>query len=466
MVDIRVTRGVTEAMLADAGPILVTRQVAQAMYADRTNPIRITRQMVQVLFADRTNSVRVTRQVTEALMSTRNLPPIQPDRNNLMAREANPFAPTAPTEIESINPILHDFVQQQTASIRQAHDTMTAGDSTVPWEFLTKIGSERLYTLGSLGRFYHDDYGIVLARYCQFSKVKDATWLNGPVGLINKSKAVDWQVTNDLALSSADAVVGILASYTQPKQADYGWVLTQGANITALLLQPNVKTLDKNQGFVWADFEQVSTSGKGRILGRAIGPVNVVNKAQHQIDAGGAYINVEGPSIDSLSASLGIDTLKQQVAAATDPGAAQQQTDLAASVARLKAQMLEVQAGIGGEANARTQADAAINATITGILAALGGTTLAAIYARITAEQLAINDAQDLNASRILAKAQSALDMVIAIQNADYQGQIDELRAAIAGKIQKGLIPLVDGSVPPMLVYLPSGELVFVEITL
>lgn len=466
MVEIRVTRGVTEAMLADAGPVLVTRQVAQALYADRTNPVRVTRQMVQVLFADRTNSVRVTRQVAEALMSIKTLPPIQPFRENLMAREANPFAPTAPTEIESVNPILHDFVQQQTASIRQAHDTMTAGDSTVPWEFLTKVGSERLYTLGSLGRFYHDDFGIVLARYCQFSKIKTTEWLNGPVGLIAKSKAVDWQVTNDLALSSADAVVGILASYTQPNQADYGWVLTQGANITALLLQPNVKTLDKNQGFVWADFEQVSTTGKGRILGRAVGTVNVVNKAQHQIDPGGAYINVEGPSIDSLSASLGIDKLKQQVAAATDPDAAQQQTDLAASVARLKAQMLEVQAGIGGEANARTQADAAINDTITQILAALGGTTLAAIYAQITAEQLAINDAQDLNSSRILAKAQSALDMVIAIQNADYQGQINELRYALEHRIQKGLIPLVDGSVPPMLVYLPSGELVFVEITL
>lgn len=466
MVEIRVTRGVTEALTTELGPVRVTRMQLNAMYADRTNPIRVTRQQIQAMYADRTNPIRVTRMFVQVLVGFGELPPVAPDRNNLMAREANPFAPKAPGEIESISPILHDFVAEQTASIRQAHDTMTAGDSTVPWEFLTKVGSERLYTLGSLGRFYHDDFGIVLARYCQFSKVKETQWLNGPVGLIAKSKAVDWQVTNDLTLSSPDAVVGLLCSYTQPKQADYGWVLTQGANIVPILLQPNVKTLDKNQGFVWSAFEMVSTGGEGRILGRAIGPINVVNKGQHQIDAGGAFIKVEGPSVDSLKAQLGINELKAQVAQAIDPATGQQQTDLAAAVAKLKTQMLEAQSGLKAEANLRTQADAGIDATITQILFALGGKTLASIYKQVTDEQKAINDAQDIQIAKALARGQAALDAILALTNQELQFQIDQLKARLDTQVKSAMVPVVDGSIPPQLVYLPTGELVLVEIIL
>jgi len=466
MVDIRVTRSVTEAMLSDAGPILVTRQLLQAFYTDRTNPIRVTRQQVEAFYTDKTNPVRVTRQCVEVLMSIGQLPPVQPDRNQILSREANPFRPVAPKEIVDVNPILHDFITEQTAQVRQTHDTNQAGDSTVPWEFLTKVGSQRLYTLGSLGRFYHDDFGIVLARYCQFSKIKTAEWLNGPVGLLTKSKAVDWQVTNDYALSSPDSVVGILCSYTQPAQGDYGWVLTQGANIIPLLLQQNVKSLEKNQAFVWSDFERVSPEGQGRILGRALGPVNFVNKAQIQLDAGAAMIHVEGPSIDSLKVAIGTDGLDQKIAlidqAVKDLGG----DALAKAVATLKVKMAEVQQGLKTETSRAISVEKSINDTIATIIAALGGTTLAALYLKITGEQKEVNDAQDIQIARVLAKAQSALDMVIEITNQDFQFQIDQLKARLDHPTKSAIIPLVDGSIPPVLVYLPSGELVLVEIIL
>lgn len=466
MVDIRVTRDVGLSVLDVKAPVRVTRLQGLTTFFDRTNPIRITRVQGQTVYNDRTNPIRVTRFVAQLVMSMDELPPVQPDRNQILNREANPFRPVAPKEIVAVSPLLHDFITEQTAQIRQTHDSNQAGDSTVPWEFLTKIGSQKLYTLGSLGKFYHDDFGIVLARYCQFSKIKTPLWLNGPVGLIAKSNAVDWQVTNDLSLSSPDAVVGILCSYTPPAQGDYGWVLTQGANIVPLLLQQNVKTLEKNQPFVWSDFEKVSPDGKGRILGRAIGPLNFVNKGQLQIDAGGAMIHVEGPSIDSLKASIGTDGLDAKIAiidqAVKDLGG----DALAKSVATLKVQMAEAQQGIKAESGRAIQAETDINLSIAKILAALGGSTLAALYLQITNEQAEINAIQDTQIGRVLAKAQSALDIVTQLVNANFQHQIDQLKDRLVNQVSSSLIPLVDGSIPPVLVYLPTGELVFVEVTL
>lgn len=466
MVDVRVTRDIGISTLTTTAPVRVTRLQGLTTYYDRSSPVRVTRLQGTSIYSDRTNPVRVSRFFAQVILSMEELPPVQPDRNQIMNREGNPFRPVAPKEIVAVSPLLHDFLTEQTAQVRQTHDTNQAGDSTVPWEFLTKIGSQRLYTLGSMGKFYHDDFGIVLARYCQFSKIKTPQWLNGPVGLLTKSDAVDWQVTNDFTLSTPDAVVGILCSYTAPAQGDYGWVLTQGANIIPLLLQANVKTLDKQQAFVWSDFEKVSTNGEGRILGRAVAPVNFVNKGQLQIDAGGAMIHVEGPSIDSLKATIGTKGLEDSVAAINKQIADLGADALSKSIATLKVQMVEVQGGIKVEGARAVAAEAGINSTITMILAALGGTTLAALYTRITGEQKEVNDTQDIQTARVLAKAQQALDMAVAITNADFQFQIDQLKARLATKATSQLIPLVDGSIPPALVYLPSGELVLVEITL
>ena len=83
-----------------------------------------------------------------------------------------PAAPPAPN-IE-VNPYRTDVpnVDQQRI-MREQHNLAQAGDSTFHWGVLTEISAEPLYNLGSVGRFYHDEFGISIARYVKFTKMFD-----------------------------------------------------------------------------------------------------------------------------------------------------------------------------------------------------------------------------------------------------------------------------------------------------
>src|SRR3546814_2082768 len=74
-----------------------------------------------------------------------------------------PVIPPAP-QIE-VNPFRADVpnVDQQRI-LREQHNLAQAGDSTFHWGVLTEVSATPLYNLGSIGRFYHDEFGISIER--------------------------------------------------------------------------------------------------------------------------------------------------------------------------------------------------------------------------------------------------------------------------------------------------------------
>src|SRR3546814_7546433 len=67
--------------------------------------------------------------------------------------------------------------------LREQHNLAQAGDSTFHWGVLTEVSATPLYNLGSIGRFYHDEFGISIARYCKFTSFEKTIAKATPVGL-------------------------------------------------------------------------------------------------------------------------------------------------------------------------------------------------------------------------------------------------------------------------------------------
>lgn len=130
--------------------------------------------------------------------------------------EVNPFRAAVP----------NDDLQR---ILREQHNFTQAGDSTFHWGVLTEISNEALYTLGSVGRFYHDDLGIIVARYCRFVDFNPTDGRAIPVGL-RSSGLRPWTVTNQYNLSAPNQCLGIALPYNDEVHIGewYGWVITQG----------------------------------------------------------------------------------------------------------------------------------------------------------------------------------------------------------------------------------------------
>ena len=87
------------------------------------------------------------------------------------AGEGNPFRPTLPDTPTGLSEEGSRFFREQTESLRLSHTMGQAGDTTFSWELLTETSTTRLYNPGAVGRFYHHTYGILLARYVQFTDI-------------------------------------------------------------------------------------------------------------------------------------------------------------------------------------------------------------------------------------------------------------------------------------------------------
>ena len=455
----RVSRLALAVAISGAGSLRVTRAQFSAMLSDRTKPVRVTREQVQSVYGDRTKPVRVSYLHTQILRTITDAPPVIPDEppQVLDQREYNPYRPTLPNEVESVSPVLYDFMRENTDITRSQHNLTQAGDSTFPWELLTKLGPEQQFTLGSLGRFYHDDFGIILARYCQFTQIKPGPWIHGPVGFLRSDAVVSWRVTNNPALSSANLVAGIMGAIRSPAEGEYGWVLTQGANHMPLQLQP-VSEFKQNQELIWGGFEAVAGQGIGRVLGRVRGLPRYVHQYQTQFDVGTVFLDLEGPSVDSLRAIFGDD------------------------FEGIRAELVKVQAILDkidiDDLNAALDL---IREKLTGqseSLELLGGLSrdLNDIRARLNAlEQFNTDDGLY---RRIMASINTQFEVINSylegLDGRDYSSAINEIRETLAAlgeqisdvelQSQIQLVPLVTGEIPPKFVYLPDGGLVLVEI--
>ncbi len=454
----RFRRLLSQAALEQLGPARLTRLQGQAAYGDRTNPIRLSRLQIQSVYGDRTNPIYVSSMAVQGLFSLKEAPEDRITLPAVLDRELNPYRPTLPNEVEELSPILYEFMRESVGTTREQHNLTQAGDSTFPWELLTKIGPQKQFTLGSLGRFYHDDYGLILARYVQFQGMKESKWLTAPVGRLASSRVVDWKVTNDPGLSGPDLAMGILGSFTQPQNGWYGWVITQGANHANLRVLEG-EALNQEQELVWYGDERLRGGGLGRVIGRVRGRVEEVNRFQWQLTPGTVFIDVEGPSVDSLRAMLGasfeeIESKLKAVQAAID---SIDVDNLLPTLDQLLAGLGQLQTNLTDDRR-RNLADFSELRRRLNVLETSGSGL--ALYTRITEERNQIDRRQDASIQRLTELIQGAADYGPQIQS------LTDLVSELQKKSGKSLVPLVTGEIPPRLVYLPDGQLVFVEIDL
>lgn len=189
--------------------------------------------------------------------------------------EPNPYRPDLPEDLRDISSNLFDHMRENAETLREQHNVTQAGDSTFSWEILTEVDLEARYNVGSLGRFYHKQFGIIQARYCRFSKLLETDWLGSPLGLMGDADPLTWTVTNNLSLSSADSIVGLGGFYVLPPEGSYGWVIVNGANVQALGLRKRTPVKQGDQ-FVWGGNFRATTadSAKGKVFGKIVGDMD------------------------------------------------------------------------------------------------------------------------------------------------------------------------------------------------
>lgn len=214
--------------------------------------------------------------------------------------ERNPYAAHLPqTPEESVE---HQAEQQKI--LREQHNKTQAGDTTFDYGLLLKEYTTKEFTLGSLGKFYHPDHGMILARFCQFGNFIDSLSQGMPVGRLKtpKNTAVDWIVTNDLDKSGADLVMGLAFLAATPKNKTFGWVVVNGVNPTAVSNLAAEKP-QQNQAFGWAESNRLVADAEGPVVARTWGWTQAGT-----LPPGTLYIEVERWSVASLRKFFAAET--------------------------------------------------------------------------------------------------------------------------------------------------------------
>lgn len=182
--------------------------------------------------------------------------------------ELNPFRPIVPPEIQAISEPLFDFMAEQAETLRQQHMLTQTGGTTFPWEVLTQLDDSQKYNLGSIGRFYHPDYGIIQARYVRLTEtVPVGDWPGQPVGYLSNGNGLDWAVTNDFSKSGPNQVVGFLATRESLRDGAFTWVIVEGVNTHSIQLDQD-SVVAKGDGMVWSGTGKASSTKGGVIFAR------------------------------------------------------------------------------------------------------------------------------------------------------------------------------------------------------
>lgn len=376
--------------------------------------------------------------------------------------EFNPYKPQVPESLIKIDDggrEIFDWLEEQQKTIRLQHNITQVGDTTFPYQMIINTHTDKQFTLGSVGKFYHEDYGMILARYVRFEKMNTELLPPAPMGLLKKTKFLEWVVTNRLELSSPYLCVGVNASYVLPKDGEYGWVIVDGVNLQQM---PNTSdSAVVAEAFVWSASGEVKNEGIGTIIARRIN-----EPTDTKLLRGQAWIRLESLSEGAVVEALDqyIQIINQLVADVEELQAA---VGIGGALDTLQSQITVLQARLSAEENARRAADNAINTRIDNLNfvteaqlnAAIHNveTALATVAAALQSQIDAVNDiavealqkanqALSINVDFILEQLSLMLDMIAALN----------LRA-------KGKFPVVDGAVPPNLVYLDDGTLVYEE---
>lgn len=198
--------------------------------------------------------------------------------------ERNPYATNRPDDWE-----------EQQRVLREQHNKLQAGDTTFDSGLLLKSTPKKLYTLGSLGRFFHETFGLVLARYVKFAGMVDADYQCAPVGRLRNSATLDWVVTNNLARSDPSLAMGFTFIADTPPDGYYGWMVIHGTNLVTA--GPENDDLPvQGDIYTWTRTGYIGINSTGKPLA-----VRWDRPTESGILAGKLMIQIEGASPADLS---------------------------------------------------------------------------------------------------------------------------------------------------------------------
>lgn len=229
--------------------------------------------------------------------------------------EFNPFRADVPDAISGMDSNVSEYLAEQAALLRETHNKNQAGDSTFPWQLLTYLTPDAQYTLGSVGRFYHETYGLIQARYVRFESMIATSAIGAPVGLTPASDAL-WVATNDSSKSQSRLVLGMCFAGRVPVDGEHGWAVFSGVNLTPVEVDGDVT---KNQMVTWTKSGLVGTE-YGAPFATAIGL-----SESGLLSAGELFIDVLGGNslpadlrpvlgrLDALETGLGLVPTREEV---------------------------------------------------------------------------------------------------------------------------------------------------------
>lgn len=262
------------AAISDAA-IRATTLKLGAFTNDKTHGVRATTLKLGVYADDHTHGVRATT-LKLALWSSldQSIQLGEPFGSNEVytpadvSQKASYIAPPPP--VIEVNPFRADVpnVDQQRI-LREQHNKAQAGDSTFHWGVLTEISATPLYNLGSVGRFYHDQYGIAHAVYVRFSNMEPVEASAFPVGFDLKNLE-PWTVTNRLERSSRDFAAGVACIYNESIYTPgtwFGWIIIEGFVPAELKCELVDSQLLLGTEYGWSATGEVSATTDGDSLG-------------------------------------------------------------------------------------------------------------------------------------------------------------------------------------------------------
>lgn len=388
---------------------------------------------------------------------------VAPTQPAIRDREPNPYRPEVPFEFEKLDPIFYDFTKEQVETLRQQHMLIQAGDSTFGWEILTKISKIRHYTLGAVGRFYHDDYGIILARYVQFGRILDTQWVGSPVGRDTEADSA-WVVTNDISRSDSALVAGVIGSFILPEEGQFGWIIIDGQNIQAIQTD-DLTPPARDAELVWSRSFAVKSDTAGKTIARIFKVQGDVN-----LPAGSVWIKPEGLSTAGIRELFDLDfsTIDAEIAAIKIRVAVLESSTLGGDVTALTALVQQIQDALNQEIATRIYNDQGLAQRIAALESALVNSCCDALKLYVD-EQNAIQDINISNLQTTLTNLGTTLNSYIStndIRVSELENEVAGLRDRVnelESRPGAGL-PLVTGEDELTFVVDEWNQLIFVEI--
>lgn len=381
--------------------------------------------------------------------------------------EHNPYRPSIPESIvATAGSETYDYLKENQEIQREQHNLTQAGDTTFPYQLLLKPHDVAQYRLGSISRFFHETYGLIRARYVQFTNIAATANASVPVGLFKKKHGnlFAWQVTNQLDKSDADLVVGVIASLTLPIEGQFGWVIVDGPNLQSI---PNTSTtIEIGEAFSWSETGKLNNSVPGRVFARR---VDKLPTGSASLMAGYLWIYLESFSKGDIDAEILSQTagLRSDVAALQELIDSLNEVASAASLTAIKKSITILGQKLGLETGARVGADKATNKRIDEldvVSIAILNNAISTLQDWVSAQIVILNN----SISVTNALAQTALDAALAFDVTiitNLQEQISSIldQLSLLARRPRNKFPVVDGSVPPNLAYLDDGSLVYTE---